>query len=220
MSVEAVIDARTERVEYVVEECARVIFSGGTIVFPNDASYGLACDPYRLDAIDRIYHAKGHPDHKPLTLYVATPAEFLEFARGNPLAPLAAKRLLPGPVTLVVRKPNFISEELTAAMPTLGLRVPDDALAQAILERCGPLAVSRANLNGRPQYRGDGNHDMLAPADLLVENGPPRFETESSIVDLTVTPPRLLRAGAISFERLSELLGPLERHTVKVRSQS
>lgn len=220
MSVEAVIDARTAPVEHVVEECARVIFSGGTIVFRNDASYGLGCDPHRLEAIDRIYRAKGHPDQKPLTLYVATPAEFLEFARANPLAPLAAKRLFPGPVTLIVRKPGFISDELTAGMPTLGLRVPDDALSQAILERCGPLAVSRANRNGCPQYRGDGNHENLAEADLLVENGPPRYELESSIVDLTATPPRLLRAGAVSFERLSELLGPLERHTIKVRTQT
>ncbi|MDP9025878.1 MAG: L-threonylcarbamoyladenylate synthase [Candidatus Eremiobacteraeota bacterium] len=220
MSVQAVIDARTERIEHVVEECARIVFSGGTIVFPNDASYGLACDPHRSEAIDRIYHAKGHPDHKPLTLYVATPAEFLEYARGNSIAPLAAKRLLPGPVTLVVRKPGFISEELTAGMPTLGLRVPDDAIAHAILERCGPLAVSRANLNGRPQYRGNGNLENLATCDLLIEGGPPLYELESSIVDLTVSPPRLLRAGAMSFERLSELLGPLERHTIKVRTQS
>ncbi|MDQ2865150.1 MAG: L-threonylcarbamoyladenylate synthase [Candidatus Eremiobacteraeota bacterium] len=219
MSVLAAIDARTERIEHVVEECARVIFSGGTIVFPNDASYGLACDPHLSIAVDRIYAAKGHPDQKPLTLYVATPAEFLEFAFGNPLAPLAAKRLLPGPVTLIVRKPSFISEELTAGMPTLGFRVPDDVVAQAILDRCGPLAVTRANCTGCPQYRGDGNHENLASADLLIENGPPRYDRESSIVDLTVSPPRLLRAGAVSFERLSELLGPLERHTMKVRTQ-
>ncbi|MEO9170620.1 MAG: L-threonylcarbamoyladenylate synthase [Candidatus Baltobacteraceae bacterium] len=220
MSVPTVIDAHTERIEYVVEECARVIFSGGTIVFPNDASYGLACDPNRPEAIDRIYRAKGHPDHKPLTLYVATPAEFLEFARANPLAPLAAKRLLPGPVTLIVRKPGFISDEVTAGLPTLGLRVPDDPLATAILDRCGPLAVSRANLIDRPQYRGGDNLENLASTDLLIEHGPPRYDLESSIVDLTVTPPRLLHVGAISFERLSELLGPLERHTIKVRTQT
>ncbi len=219
MTIQAVIDARSERIEHVVEECARVIFAGGTIVFPNDASYGLGCDPHRSEAIDRIYRAKLYPDHKPLTLYVATAAEFLEYARANPIAPLAAKRLLPGPVTLVVRKPSFISIEFTAGMPTLGLRVPDEPIAQAILERCGPLAVSRANPSGMPPYRGDGDHANLASADLLIENGPTRYDIESSIVDLTVSPPRVLRAGAVSFERLSELLGPLERHTIKVRTQ-
>ncbi|HEV7179539.1 MAG TPA: L-threonylcarbamoyladenylate synthase [Candidatus Baltobacteraceae bacterium] len=202
-----------------MEECARVIFAGGTVIFPNDTSYGIACDPYRSEAIDRIYGAKGRPDNKPLTMHVATAAEFLEFARENPLAILASKRLLPCPITLIVRKPNFVSDELTAGMPTLGFRVPDEPLAKAILERCGPLAVSSANPSGAEPYRGDGANANLPPADLLIEHGPTRYALESSIMDLTVSPPRLLREGAVSFERLTELLGPIERRTVKVRSQ-
>ena len=63
------------------------------------------------EAVDRIYHAKGRPDQRPLTLQVASPAEFLEYARENALAILAAKRLLPGPITLVVRRPGFLSDE-------------------------------------------------------------------------------------------------------------
>lgn len=221
MSIRAVIDARTERIEHVVEECARVIFAGGTIIFPNDTSYGIACDPYRSSAIDRVYGAKRRPDNKPLTLHVASPSEFLEYARENSHAILASKRLLPGPVTLVVRKPSFISDELTAGMPTLGFRVPDEPLARAILDRCGPLAVSSANPSGEAPYRGNaGQAADLPPADLLIEHGPTRYDLESSIVDLTVNPPRLLREGAVSLERLSELLGPVERHTIKVRTQS
>ncbi len=219
MGIQAVIDARTERIEHVVEECARVIFAGGTIIFPNDTSYGIACDPYRSEAIDRVYGAKRRPDNKPLTLHVATPAEFLEYARENPHAILASKRLLPGPVTLIVRKPAFVSEELTAGMPTLGFRVPDEPLARAILDRCGPLAVSSANPSGGTPYRGDGQVTELPPADLLIEHGPTRYQLESSIVDLTVNPPRLLREGAVSLERISELLGPVERYTIRVRAQ-
>ena len=213
------IDARTERIEHVVEECARVIFAGGTIIFPNDTSYGIACDPYRSEAIDRVYGAKRRPDNKPLTLHVANPAEFLEYARENPHAILASKRLLPGPVTLIVRKPAFISDELTAGMPTLGFRVPDEPLARAILDRCGPLAVSSANPSGGTPYRGGGQAAELPSADLLIEHGPTRYNLESSIVDLTVNPPRLLREGAVSLERISELLGPVERYTVRVRAQ-
>ena len=220
MSIQAVIDARTERIEHVVEECARVIFAGGTVIFPNDTSYGIGCDPYRSDAIDRVYGAKGRPDNKPLTLHVASPAEFLEYARENSHAILASKRLLPGPVTLVVRKPAFISDELTAGLPTLGFRVPDEPVARAILNRCGPLAVSSANPSGGTPYRGGGQGSGLPPADLLIEHGPTRYQLESSIVDLTVNPPRLLREGAVSLERLTELLGPIERHTIKVRTQS
>lgn len=218
MAIASVIDARVERLEDVVEAAARVIFSGGVIIFPSDTSYGMGCDPARGDAIDRIYGAKGRPDNKPLTLQLATPAEFLEFTRDNPLATLAAKRLLPGPVTLVVRKPAFISDELTAGLATIGLRVPDEPLARALLDRCGPLAVSSANPSGGIPYRGSGDNTMLPPADLLIENGPTRYGIESAIIDLTGTHAQLLREGNLSIERLSELLGPVERLTVKVRS--
>ncbi len=219
MAIGAVLDGRTEPLEIVVEECARVIFDGGTIIFPNETSYGIACDPYRSAAVDKVYRAKRRPDEKPLTLHVATPAEFLEFAPGNAAAILAAKRLLPGPVILIVRKPEFISDEVTAGMPTLGFRVPDEPLARAILERCGPLAVTSANQSGRPPYRGGDDTSELPSADLLVLNGPTRYEGEASIVDLSRSPVRLLREGVVKYERIAELLGAVERHSVKVRSQ-
>lgn len=214
-----VLDARTEALDFVVEECARVIFAGGTIIFPNETSYGIACDPYRSTAVDSVYRAKKRPDERPLTLHVATPAEFLEFAPGNAAAILAAKRLLPGPVILIVRKPAFISDGVTAGMATLGFRVPDEPLAHAILERCGPLAVTSANQSGAPPYRGGENTAELPSADLLVLNGPTRYEGEASIVDLSGTPARLLREGVMKYDRIAELLGSVERHTVKVRSQ-
>lgn len=218
MKIDEVVDARIVPLADVVERASRVIYAGGSVIFPNDTSYGIACDPYRSEAIDRIYAAKARPDHRPLTLHVATPAEFLEFARDNPLAILAAKRLLPGPVTLIVRRPYFISEELTAGLPTLGFRVPDEPIARAILERCGPLAVSSANPSGGTPYRGGEDHAQLPPANLLIEHGPTKYDSESTIVDITGREARLLREGAVSLERLMELLGPIQRHTIKVRS--
>lgn len=219
MAIGEVLDARTESLDLIVEECARVIFGGGTIIFPNETSYGIACDPYRSSAVDKVYQAKRRPDEKPLTLHVATPAEFLEFAPGNATAILAAKRLLPGPVILIVRKPQFISDEVTAGMQTLGFRVPDEPLARAILERCGPLAVTSANQSGQPPYRGGESTDDLPSADLLVLNGPTRYEGEASIVDLSGTPARLLREGVVKYDRIAELLGSVERRSVKVRTQ-
>ena len=219
MSIGAVIDARSQPTADVVEEVARTVFAGGTVIFPNDTSYGIGCDPYRSEAIDRIYAAKGRPDNRPLTMHVATAQEFLEYAGDNALAVLAAKRLLPGPVILLVAKPRFISDELAAGLQTLAFRVPDDAFARALLDRCGPLAGTTVNRSGTPRYRGDDDRSMLPPADLLVEHGPTRYDRESSIVDLTGTHARLLRDGALPAGRLAELLGPIERPTIKVRTQ-
>lgn len=221
MSIGAVVDARTTDAAAVAEEVARVVFGGGTVIFPNDTSYGIGCDPYRSEAVDRIYAAKGRPDNRPMTLHVASAQEFLEYAGDNPLAVLAAKRrLLPGPVIFLVRKPAFISDELAAGLQTLALRVPEDPFARLLLERCGPFAGTTVNKGGAGgRYRGDGDYAMLPPADLLVEHGPTRYERESSIVDLTGSHPRLLREGVVSADRLAELLGPIERPIVKVRTQ-
>jgi L-threonylcarbamoyladenylate synthase len=191
------LDAHVESLERVVEACAQVIFDGGTIVFPNDTTYCLARDPYRVQG-----------NNEPLELLIASPAEFLEYAPGNPLAILASKRLLPGPVTLIVRCPACISDDIAAGATTVGLRVPDEPLARAILERAGPLAAT--SIQGHTQ---DG-------ADLVIENGPTRYSNESTVVDLTGRYARLVREGAVPHARLAELLGPIERQSVKARSQS
>ncbi|HEY1977214.1 MAG TPA: L-threonylcarbamoyladenylate synthase [Candidatus Baltobacteraceae bacterium] len=204
----------------MVEEVANVVFAGGTIIFPTDTSYALACDPQRSDAVDRVYTALGRPDQRPLTIHVASVAEFLEYAAGNKLAVLVAKRFLPGPVIVLIRKPRFVSDDLTAGLQTVAFRVPDDELAASLLERCGPLAGVSANPPGGPRYRGDGACDSLPPADLLIQHGPTLYDRESTIVDLTGVHARLLREGVVPEARLAELLGPIERPTVKVRTQA
>jgi L-threonylcarbamoyladenylate synthase len=213
-----VIDARGASVEDVAEEVARVVFSGGVVILPNDTSYLIGCDPYDSEAIDRIYAAKGRPDNRPLTMHVATAQELLEYAPDNPLVAHAAKRLLPAPVIVLIRKPAFVSDELAAGLHTLAFRVPDDPFARAVLDRCGPIAGTTANPRGGPRYAGNGDCSMLPPADLLVEHGPTRYNDESSIVDLSGKHARLLREGVISEKRLTELLGPIERPVVKVRA--
>ncbi len=212
------MDARRETLQRVVDEVADVIFAGGTVIFPTDTSYAIGCDPFATRAVDRIYAAKGRPDERPLTLHVATPAEFLEYAPGSTLAQVAAKRLLPGPVILLVRKPEFVAHDVAAALQTLALRVPDEPLARAILERCGPLAATTVNAPGVARYGGEGERSMLPGADLLVENGPTHYASESTIVDITGAQARLIREGIVKAQRLVELFGPIERPTVKVRT--
>jgi L-threonylcarbamoyladenylate synthase len=213
-----VIDASVERLEDVTEDVARTVFAGGTLIFPTDTSYAIGCDPYRSDAIDRVYSAVGRPDARPLTIHLASPQEFLEYAPDNQLAMLVAKRLLPGPLIVVIRKPAFVGDELTAGLQTVAFRVPDDRLTQTLLERCGPLSGTTANPRTQQRYRGDDEQEMLPGADLLVKHGPTRYDGESTIIDLTGSHPRLLREGVIPERRLVELLGPIERPAVKVRT--
>lgn len=211
------IDARRESQERVCNEVAAVIYGGGTVIFPTDTVYGIGCDPFRVEAIDRIYQAKQRPDHKPLSLHLASVTEFLEYVNGNATATLAARRLMPGPVTLIVRRPAFIYDDVSSGLATLGFRVPDDQLCRAILDRVGPLAATSANASGERPYYGDQDSSALPQVDLLIENGRTRFGAESTVVDLTSATPRVVREGALSLDYLGERLGPVARQTPKAR---
>ncbi len=214
MRIANVIDARKETHARVVEEVANVVQHGGTAIFPTDTVYGIGCDPYDVVAIARIYGAKQRPPNKPLTLHLASVAEFAEYAQDQRDALAVGRRLFPGPVTIIIPKPAFIDQDVTAGLPTLGFRVPDNPLCSAILERCGPLAATSANVSGAQAYYGAGDWSALPPADLLVEHGPTRYQRESTIIDMTGPQPVVLREGVISLERLTELLSPVIRNSV------
>ena len=218
MKVQAVLDARREPLSLLLDEVASVVFGGGTVIFPTDTVYGIGCDPHRVEAIDSVYEAKKRPGHKPLSLHLASVAEFLEYVPENSAAILAARRLMPGPVTIIVRRPAFISEDVTSGLTTVGFRVPDHALCSAILDRVGPLAATSANTSGERPYYGDGDVETLPPADLLVENGATPHRAESTVIDLSGSVPRLLREGVISHEALNARLGSVVKPTVKIRT--
>ena len=186
------------------------MFAGGTVIIPTDTVYGIACDPLRSEAIARIYALKGRAAAKPLSLHVASVEEALEYVEEDRRAVTAIRRLMPGPVTLIVRRPSFIDEHMTSGLPTMGLRVPDHAVCAEILERCGPLAATSANLSGEPAFAGGTGSGPLPPADLLIDDGPTPLGIESTVVDLTAGVPRLLREGAISKTMLERLLGAVE----------
>lgn len=191
----------------MIEEVASVVFAGGIVIFPTDTVYGIGCDPYNPGAIARIYGAKERPGNKPLSLHLAAVPEFLEYAKDRPDVMGAARRLMPGPVTIIIAKPAFIDRSVTAGLATLGFRVPDDTLCSAILERCGPLAATSANTSGERAYYGNGDWNTLPPADLLVENGETKYRRDSTVIDMTGPEAVVLREGVVSVERLTQLLG-------------
>ena len=195
----------------MTKRVAEVVFAGGTVIFPTDTVYGIGCDPMQPRALARIYELKGREAGKPLSLHVASVAEALEYAGDDPLVAIAIRRLMPGPVTLIVRRPAFIDEHMTSGLGTMGLRVPDDAVCSAILGRSGPLAATSANYSGERAFSGAAGRDRLPNADLLVDAGPTPRGLESTVVDLTAGRPVLIREGAISLAMLEQTLGRIDR---------
>lgn len=183
---------------------------GGTVVFPTDTVYGLGADPAQPVALARIYVAKRRPADKPLSLHFASVVEALEYVRA-PASAALLRRLLPGPLTVIVARPAFVSEHVSAGLQTVGVRVPDDPLCSALLERCGPLAGTSANVSLRPAYKGNGNVADLPEADLFVDAGLTQYRGESTIIDISGSQPKLVREGVVSVNDIEALVGPVGR---------
>src|SRR5579872_3598917 len=107
-AVKDVIDARKEPLEVVLDAVAAVVEAGGVVVYPTDTVYSIGCDPYEKDAIAKIYASKARPHEGPLSLYLATVQEALEYVGPSAFASMAVRRTMPGPIALVVPRPNFI----------------------------------------------------------------------------------------------------------------
>lgn len=211
MPLKRVFDTRRMRPSAIADSLAVVVQRGGTVIFPTDTVYGIGCDPLQPRAVDAIYALKNRARTKPLSLHIATVAELLEYVGENALAIRAAQAFLPGPLTLIVRRPSFVDARVTAGFDTLGLRVPRHEVCRAILERCGPLAGTSANLSGEPAFTGAGFATDLPIADARVDDGPTPLRAESTIVDVSGERPQLIRAGAIGLALLEDVLGPIDR---------
>ncbi len=195
----------------LADAVAAVVQRGGTVIFPTDTVYGIGCDPYRREAVAKIFSLKNRPANKPLSLHFASVEELLEYAPGNALAAALATAFLPGPLTIVVRRTSFVGEWVAAGLPTVGLRVPAHELCATILERCGPLAATSANYSGAVAFNGTGPALELPAADLRVDDGPTLLQTESTVVDASDTVLRLVREGAIGLAVLENAIGPVLR---------
>jgi len=179
----------------IARTVASIVRRGGVAIFPTDTVYGIGCDPAQEVSVERIFASKGRPRSKPLSLHFGSVEELLVYAAGNELAASAAQHFLPGPLTIVVRRPPS--------------RAPKHALCQAILNSSGPLAATSANLSGSAAYSGTRSVTELPDADVFVDDGPTPLGAESTVIDVCGKQPRLVREGAIKLAMLEAVLGPI-----------
>jgi L-threonylcarbamoyladenylate synthase len=199
----------------LIAEAARVLRGGGLVAFPTETIYGLGANALDASAVARIFAAKGRPANNPLIVHVADTVAARQVAAHWPAsAESLAKRFWPGPLTLVLPRGETVPDVVTASGPTVAVRVPAHPVALALLRVSGvPIAAPSANRStelsptrGEHVLRGlDGR------IDLLLDAGPTAGGIESTVLDLTASPPRLLRPGLISPAELEAVLGPLNR---------
>jgi L-threonylcarbamoyladenylate synthase len=186
----------------------QVLKDGGIVAFPTDTVYGLGASIHLTDAILRIYEAKERSRENPIPILIANMSDFHRVALSPPtMARRLAKRYWPGPLTLVVWRKPTLPEEISASS-TVGVRVPDHPVAQALLTIAGPLAVTSANKSTSPTTcTAEEVFDGLGGRiDLILDGGRTPGGEPSTVVDCTQASPRILREGPISEKEIREVL--------------
>ena len=200
-----------EKDKNAIAEAAAILRRGGLLGIPTETVYGLGADALNETAVLHIFEAKGRPQDNPLILHVPG-ADWLErYCRDIPPEAYAlAERFWPGPLTMILPRRDNVPLRTTGGLDTVGVRCPDHPMTLAIIRESGiPVAAPSGNTSGRPSPTTAQHmlEDMDGKIDGIVDGGPCSVGVESTIIDLTVTPPRLLRPGGLPLEALEEVLG-------------
>ena len=201
-----------EEREAAIDAAAMAIRQGRLIVLPTDTVYGIAADAFSPDAVGALLDAKGRGREMPPPVLVSAATTLDALAVGIPsYARALVEEFWPGALTIVCRQQSSLQWDLGETRGTVAVRMPDDEVALAVLERTGPLAVSSANLSGRPAARdADEAEAMLGEhVEVIVDAGTTLGAEASTIVDCTGSEGRILRRGAISLDELNAVLEPL-----------
>ncbi len=174
----------------------RTVQSDGVIVFPTDTIYGLGCDAFNADAIDRIYQLKNRPSDQPLSVHLKAVRDLPRYARLDDRQWARTERLLPGPYTVLLSAASDAPTSCISSDGKIGLRVPDSPAYRAVAEAAdGPLVGTSVNRSGQPSLNDIESirAEFDADVDLIVATDAPLSGAGSSVIDLTQEPPVALR---------------------------
>lgn len=192
----------------------QIIGRGGLVAFPTETVYGLGANAFDADAVGRIFAAKGRPATNPLIVHLADVSDVGRVAADWPAAAARlAQRFWPGPLTLVLPKTAAVPDAVTAGGPTIAIRIPAHRVARGLIAAAGvPLAAPSANRSTRisPTRAEHVLAAMDGRIDLVLDGGPTPAGLESTVLDLTTSPPRLLRPGLVTRAEMEAVIGPIE----------
>ena len=203
-----------KEIEDKIAAAAKILRDGGLVGIPTETVYGLGANALDGAAVKRIFEAKGRPQDNPLIIHVTGPQWLPRYcADVPPLAYVLARKFWPGPLTMILKRRPIIPDETTAGLDTVAVRCPNHPVTLAIIREAGiPIAAPSANLSGRPSCTTaqDVLEDMDGRISGVVDGGPCAVGVESTILDLTCDPPRLLRPGGLPLEDLERLIGKID----------
>lgn len=207
-----VIDA-TRQPEAGTQMGGRIIREGGLVAFPTETVYGLGADGFNPEAVAEIFEVKGRPNDNPLILHVARKNDVRRiWDRIPPKAQRLMDAFWPGPLTLVCERSDEVPDEVTAGLPTVAVRMPDNKTARALIRAADtPIAAPSANASGRPSPT-TAQHvldDIGGKIPLLIDGGDCRYGLESTVLSVSGTP-TILRPGVVTQGMLEAVVGPVK----------
>lgn len=207
-----------------LQAAGEILKRGGLVAFPTETVYGLGGDALNPTSSQKIYAAKGRPSDNPLIVHIY---RFEDIEKITSKVPEEAKKIAdafwPGPLTMILPKSDAVPRETTGGLDTVAIRMPSHPAAQKLIKYSGGyIAAPSANTSGKPsptvaKYVVE---DMMGRIDAIIDGGEVGIGLESTIIDLTVTPPQILRPGYITREKLSEVLGTVDTDTTILRADS
>ena len=197
-----------------IPEAAAALKRGELVAFPTETVYGLGADATNVTAVGKVYAAKGRPSDNPLIVTVANAEMVGQYATITPLAAKLMEAFWPGPLTIILNiLPGRLSMKVTGGLQTAAFRNPDNALTRKLIATAGvPIVGPSANTSGKPSPTTADHvlHDLDGKIAGVLDDGPTQVGVESAIIDLTVTPPAILRPGAIGPDELEPLIGHVD----------
>ena len=189
---------------------AEMIQKGGLVAFPTETVYGLGADALNAEAVGKVYAAKGRPSDNPMIVHIAQKSDMNKLTDGiTPEVERLMEAFWPGPLTMVVPAKDVIPKVTTGGLATVGVRMPEDAIARALISAAGvPIAAPSANLSGKPSPTRYTHvaEDLDGRIDAIIAGDDCKAGIESTVVDMTGEVPTILRPGVITREMLREAL--------------
>jgi L-threonylcarbamoyladenylate synthase len=204
-----------------VKRAAALLRAGEVVALPTETVYGLAANAFDEEAVAKIFQIKGRPANNPIIVHVAGNEMAKRCVNYWPeLADKLSKSFWPGPLTLVLPRTKEIPGNVTAGGATVGIRWPSHPFIQAVIRECGfPLAAPSANLSNQvsPTNAEHVRAQLAEKISLIVDGGQSQVGIESTVLDLSVSPPQILRPGMIHAESLATVIGNIQHPTSNIQ---
>ena len=195
----------------IISRAAEVIRNGGLVAFPTETVYGVGADALNPEAVKKIFQAKGRPSDNPIIVHIAQPEHLKGLTEDiPPLATELMNKFWPGPLTLILKKSGRVPLVVTGGQNTVAVRMPRNKVALALITSFGgPIAAPSANLSGYPSGTTAGHvfQDLRGKIDMILDAGAVEVGVESTVLDISMHPPVILRPGAVTPEQLETVIG-------------